>query len=186
MKKLIFIVLVTLSFYSFCQPIRVKGVEIKGSLNRIVHRLENNGCTTLINSRDACILEGFVSGYFSGITITTITNELGYEVSIIFPSCTTWSKLESEYNNIKDILIQKYGNPTKRDDQMLDSTISNNQKLSIIRQQDSSIGCYWNMGEFHIFFHLCYLAERDDYYPLLTYIDNIEFKAKKHEVYNDL
>jgi hypothetical protein len=95
--------------------LKFKGVPIDGTLNEYVLKMKESGFTHIGTENKLAILEGDFAGY-KGCTIGVATLEqkdLVSKITVIFPERDTWSTLSSNYFNLKELLTEKYGEPTE-------------------------------------------------------------------------
>lgn len=90
-----------------------KGVPIDGTLNEFVGKLKQKGLTQIGKDKGVAILEGEFAA-FKGCTIGVYEHESGLvnRVGVMFPKRDTWSMLYSDYSKLKEMLTQKYGEPS--------------------------------------------------------------------------
>lgn len=118
MKYLTTIILL-LSIVSFAQSqtsdhLIFKGVPIDGTLNEYVSKMKQNGFLLLSMEDGVAILTGDFAGYKDckvGV-ITLKQKDLVYKIAVIFPKNETWSTLSGNYFNLKQMLTEKYGEPS--------------------------------------------------------------------------
>ena len=92
-----------------------KGVPIDGTLNEYVSKLEKDGFTNLGTENGTAMLNGEFAGYKDcNIGVATLKQkDLVYKIAVIFPEKDTWSMLSGNYFELKDMLTEKYGNPSE-------------------------------------------------------------------------
>ncbi len=121
MKKIIITVIVTLTtMTSFAQTqssahLLFKGVPIDGTLNEYVSKMKQNGFTHVGTEDGIAMLNGDFAGYKNCIVgVATLKGkDLVSKITVIFPDHDTWSYLSSNYYTIKELLTEKYGEPTE-------------------------------------------------------------------------
>lgn len=92
-----------------------KGVPIDGTLNEYVLKMEKSGFS-LIDSKDgAAMLKGDFAAYKECIigVATLEQKDLVSRIMVFFPKQNTWSSLSSNYYNLKELLTEKYGEPSE-------------------------------------------------------------------------
>jgi hypothetical protein len=91
-----------------------KGVQIDGKLDEYVSKMKQNGFNHLGTEKGIAILNGDFAGYKNcNVDVTTLSqNDLVYKISVLLPEQDKWSGLSSNYFELKQMLIEKYGNPT--------------------------------------------------------------------------
>lgn len=90
-----------------------KGVPINGTLKTFSAQMEKNGFELKATGKGRVQMEGDFAGYKNCVLdISTLyQKDLVSFVTLSFPYRTSWSDLESDYFNLKDMLALKYGNP---------------------------------------------------------------------------
>lgn len=112
---LIFALTTTLTFAQTSEHLAFKGVPIDGTLNEYVKKMEQSGFTTLGIKDGVAMLKGDFASYI-GCTIGVVTlkeKDLVSKITVIFPAQKTWSFLASNYFNLKELLTEKYGQPSE-------------------------------------------------------------------------
>ncbi|MDY0015766.1 MAG: hypothetical protein RBS13_06105, partial [Bacteroidales bacterium] len=92
-----------------------KGVPIDGTLNEYVSKMKQNGFTHVGTEDGIAMLNGDFAGYKNCIVgVATLKGkDLVSKITVIFPDHDTWSYLSSNYYTIKELLTEKYGEPTE-------------------------------------------------------------------------
>jgi len=92
-----------------------KGVPIDGTLNEYVNKMKNSGFTLIGIEDGLAMLEGDFAGYKNCIIgVSTLKGfDLVNKIAVIFPEKETWSSLSSNYYNLKELLTEKYGEPSE-------------------------------------------------------------------------
>lgn len=115
MKKLILTVLLLAGLTATAQTnhMAFKGIPIDGTLNEFVGKLKRKGFSLLSNEQGVAILKGEFASY-KGCMVAVYQHESGvvHRVGVMFPERDTWSMLYNDYSKLKDMLTQKYGNPS--------------------------------------------------------------------------
>lgn len=90
-----------------------KGIPMSGSLTEFAQKLSQKGFTVVQTNDANVVLVGDFAGYKDCQILLLATKETKtiYTVSVLLPSSTSWSLLESNYNHLKTMLTQKYGSP---------------------------------------------------------------------------
>ena len=120
MKKLfILLVLSIITLNSFAQTesphLTFKGVPIDGTLNEYIQKMKQKGFTYLGTEDGVALLKGDFAAY-KGCTIGVVTlkqQDLVSKITVIFPNCETWGALSRNYNSLKEMLTEKYGEPAE-------------------------------------------------------------------------
>jgi len=92
-----------------------KSVPIDGTLNDYVLKMKQNGFEHLGTKDETALLKGDFAGYKNcNVGVSTLKqNDLVNKIAVIFPFQETWSTLSDNYFSLKEMLTEKYGNPTK-------------------------------------------------------------------------
>jgi len=91
-----------------------KGVPIDGKLNEYIAKMKQNGFSQIGTEDGVSILQGDFAGYKNCIVgvATLKQKDLVSKITVIFPEQNTWSSLSGNYFSLKEMLTQKYGNPS--------------------------------------------------------------------------
>jgi hypothetical protein len=92
-----------------------KGVPIDGTLNEFVAKMKQSGFTLLGTENGVVTLNGDFASYKGCIigVATTKGKDLVSKITVIFPALKSWSSLASNYFNLKEMLTEKYGEPSE-------------------------------------------------------------------------
>ena len=109
-------VLIALTSYaqSSSEHLTFKGVPIDGTLSEYVAKMKSAGFKYLGEQDGIAILQGDFAGFKSctvGVSTLKAVNVVS-TIGVIFPACEDWSSLERDYEHLKSMLTQKYGEPT--------------------------------------------------------------------------
>ena len=120
MKKVLFVIVVAaLSFTTLAQTdsqhLTFKNVPINGTLNEFVTNMKEQGFVAKVDRGGKATLFGDFAGYKDcKIFVYTLQNkDLVSTISVMFPECSNWNMLESNYMKLKSMLTQKYGEPAE-------------------------------------------------------------------------
>ena len=97
------------------QHLMFKGVPIDGTLSEYVEKMKLNGFVVAASEPGTSLLQGDFAGYkdcFVGV-VTMKQKDLVSRIKVMFPEREDWSSLYGNYVNLKDMLTQKYGQPTE-------------------------------------------------------------------------
>ena len=92
-----------------------KGVPIDGTLNEYVLKMKKSGFTQIGTEDGLAMLKGDFAAYKGCIVgvATLKQQDLVSKITVIFPAQDTWSTLSGNYFDLKEMLAQKYGEPSK-------------------------------------------------------------------------
>jgi hypothetical protein len=114
---LFFLIYLTVCNYTYSQTsehLVFKGVPIDGTLKEYVSKMVQEGFTNLGTKDGTAILNGEFAGYKDcNIGVATLKQkDLVYKIAVLFPDNETWSTLSGNYFDLKEMLTEKYGNPS--------------------------------------------------------------------------
>jgi len=104
-----------LTFAQTSEHLSFKGVPIDGTLNVYVSKMKQNGFTLIGTEDGTAILNGDFAGYkgcYIGVS-TLKQKDLVHKIGVIFPDKNTWSTLSGNYYDLKEMLTEKYGEPSE-------------------------------------------------------------------------
>jgi hypothetical protein len=121
MKKIITSLIVAfIAMSSFAQiqssaHLTFKGVPIDGTLSEYVSNMKQNGFTHTGTEDGVAMLTGDFAAYKNCIVgvVTLKQKDLVSKITVLFPESDTWSLLSSNYFSLKEMLTQKYGDPSE-------------------------------------------------------------------------
>lgn len=92
-----------------------KGVPIDGPLSEYVNEMKRSGFNQVETKEGVAILQGDFAGYKDCLigVVTLDQKDLVHKITVIFPDKDTWSNLSSNYFNLKELLTEKYGEPSE-------------------------------------------------------------------------
>lgn len=92
-----------------------KGVPIDGTLNEYVSKMKQSGFTLIGTEDGVAMLKGDFAAYKDCIigVATLKGKDLVSKIIVIFPNRETWATLASNYFNLKELLTEKYGEPSE-------------------------------------------------------------------------
>ena len=130
MKKLfLFFAVLCMSHFMMAQEhMKFKGVEIDGSLSEMVTKLKAKGFTYLGAEDGIAMLQGDFAGYRDCQIIVMTIKETGIvnAIGVAFPEVEEWSLLERNYDGLKSMLIEKYGEPMRVIEEFQNDYVSDN------------------------------------------------------------
>ncbi len=117
MKRLfLFFAVLCMSHFMMGQEhMKFKGVEIDGSLSEMVTKLKAKGFTYLGAEDGIAMLQGDFAGYRDCQIVVLSMKETGKvnAIGVAFLERKEWSSLEGDYNTLKNMLTEKYGEPSQ-------------------------------------------------------------------------
>lgn len=115
-----------------------KGVPIDGTLTSFVSKMKQKGLSHLGTRDGTAVLEGEFAGH-KGCTVIVVSDHNGivYRVGAVFPEQDTWTRLYNNYLSLKNLLTQKYGEPSNCIEEFQthqrDSDIDDNSKMQYVQ-----------------------------------------------------
>ena len=96
------------------QHLTFKGIAIDGRLNDFVAKLKTNGFTFLGTEEGITMLQGDFASYKNClVAVSTLKQkDLVSKISVIFQEKKNWASLSNNYFSLKELLIEKYGEPS--------------------------------------------------------------------------
>jgi hypothetical protein len=118
-KNILTTIILLFTFVSFAQSqtsehLTFKGVPIDGTLAQYVSKMKQNGFIHSGTEDGTAILNGDFAGY-KNCTVGVFTlnqNDLVFKIGVVFPEKETWSTLSGNYFDLKQMLSEKYGEPS--------------------------------------------------------------------------
>lgn len=94
--------------------LKFKGVPIDGKLEDFVSRMKRKGFKHIGTQGDTEIMQGdFVDFKECTVYVTTLDNkDLVSRIAVAFPVQDQWKYLYGDYKHLKELLTEKYGNPS--------------------------------------------------------------------------
>lgn len=188
-QLLIACLVITYSYSQSSNHIVFKGIPIDGTLKEYVSKMEQEGFRNLITEVGNAKLNGEFAGYKDcNIIVSTLKQkDLVHKIEVKFPKKDTWSTLAGNYFDLKELLTEKYGNPTEivekfdtnlqpRDDngKMMEVKIDNCKYVSVWKTDKGVI----QLSIQHQGISPCYVA--------LSYSDKINSDIIKMKAKSDL
>jgi len=123
MKRIIITLIWTLAFLvtiaqtneNSIEHMTFKGVPIDGTLSEYVSKMKQSGFTLFESEDGVAMLKGDFAAYKDCIigVATLKGKDLVSKITVIFPEQETWSSLSSNYYYLKELLTEKYGEPSE-------------------------------------------------------------------------
>ena len=105
----------TLTFSQSYEHLKFKGVPIDGTLSEYVLKMKQAGFQLIETDEGAALLEGEFAGYRDCMIIVSTLKSVNVvnTIGVVFPACEDWSSLEGDYESLKSMLTEKYGDPAE-------------------------------------------------------------------------
>lgn len=167
-----------------------KGVPIDGQVSEFVLNLKNKGFIHLFGSNGFTQMRGDFAGYNNCLVKipTLYPNDVAYKVLVFFPELDNWQELFENYFEIKEMLIEKYGEPTESSEKFEMTglnALDYRSSLYKIKTDRCSYKTLWNteFGNIHLS-----ITHKDGKSCLvrLVYLDKVNAENRKIKILGDL
>ena len=195
MKRLLTIVAFIFSFmFVMAQTsnnhLTFMGIPITGTLESFAQKMEAKGFKKKYSNKRIIGLEGEFAGY-SGCKITVfkmLNRNIVRKVVVSFPTVSSWTRLEKEYNQFKDMLTNKYGEPTSHSEIFKEgaSTFNDDAKMSSLKEGNGAYWSAWKVDNGTIYMEIFTTLDENDGRILLIYFDKINCALGDKATENDL
>lgn len=193
MKKFIILLICTAtSFITFGQNesdhLSFKGVPINGPLSEFVTKMKQAGFSFVDKRNDISILHGDFAGYKNClITVTTVQPaNIVNTIGVVFTKQEDWTALESDYDQLKSMLTEKYGEPSNIEESFQAPLPRTNRDKLYALSFDK---CTWRTtyetpkGSIQLFL---YKASINQFHVMLKYFDKINTATVMSSAMDDL
>lgn len=179
----------TLIFAQSSEHLKFKGVPIDGTLNEYVSKMKQAGFQLVGTDDGVALLEGEFAGYrgcligVSTLKSVNVVNTIG----VVFPARDNWSSLEGDYEHLKSMLTEKYGEPSdvvekfqgygdpQTDQEKWINIMTDNYTwYTIFETENGDIQLSLEKGDY------------GEYFVLLKYFDKINTEAVRSAAMEDL
>lgn len=190
MKKWIFVFFILLCVNQLWsqEHLTFKGVEINGSTEDFIRQMEKKGFYVLKDFDSRVVLKGTFSGRPNCILhINTLEKEdVVSSVQVLFEREVTWFALSNNYDTLKNMLTEKYGQPVEVIEQFV-NLYSEEDYLKITRLMAND--CNWRStfetGLGQIVLYITYKTEYGSH-VVLEYRDKINCMKQREAAMSDL
>ncbi len=179
----------TLAFAQDSEHLKFKGVPIDGTLSEYVSKMKQAGFQLVGTDDGVALLEGEFAGYrgcliaVSTLKSVNVVNTIG----VVFPARENWSSLEGDYEHLKSMLTEKYGEPSgvvekfqgygdpQTDQEKWINLMTDNYTwYTIFETENGDIQLSLEKGDY------------GEYFVLLKYFDRINTEAVRSAAMEDL
>lgn len=192
--KILTLILSLTSMLTFAQTsehLSFKGVPIDGTLSEYVSKMKQSGFTHLGTENGVAILNGDFAGYKDcTVGVSTLKQkDLVYKIGVLFAEQDTWSRLSTNYFNLKDMLTEKYGNPSeeveKFDVQSFQLPLDDDDKMHQVEMDNCKYYSIWQTDKGEIQLSIEHESVMSCFVRLV-YFDNINSAKIKAKAIDDL
>ena len=165
-----------------------KGVPIDGTLNEFVLNLKKKGFTHVGTEDGVAMLKGDFAGYKNCIVgISTLKQkDLVTKITVVFPEQNRWSNLSSDYFILKELLIEKYGEPSESVEEFKSSIKPKDDNDKMYEIMENKCNYYTtfeiNNGSIQLSIDHKFIHS----FVMLTYYDKINVRIIRTKAIDDL
>lgn len=151
MKKLVLSILAVMAMETaaMAQSVHQKfmGIPMEGTVAQFSQKLQQKGMKKLTTKEGVDVFEGSFATY-TDCTIFVVGNDAKAvtKVCVIFPSKDRWSDLSSNYDAIKGLLTQKYGEPSAVVEEVR-ASYSKEDVMHHLMMDHATWACGWNTDQ---------------------------------------
>ena len=172
------------------EHLKFMGIPINGTLESFTQKL----VAKKIKSIQAAEGVGLFNGAFAGkndcnIFVATVPNRnIVSKVVVCLPPRETWAWLESDYNQFKQMLTSKYGEPLQHSETFKAGTFTSSDYLKISALKEGKCEYYvgWKLNEGVILLEIISIESPSSCFVRLNYYDAINDKLAENSKQNDL
>lgn len=167
-----------------------KGVPIDGTLKQFVARMKKAGFTHIGTKDGTAVLHGDFAGHkdcevyvstFNGIDVVSY-------IVVVFPSQDTWDYLYGDYKKLKELIIEKYGQPSSVKEEFqgyIYSSMTDNDKMHKVEMDECKYETRFTTEKGEIVLWIEHESVMSTF-VCLQYKDKINSSAVKQQAINDL
>lgn len=167
-----------------------KGIPIDGTLKQFVSRMEKAGFSEITQSdtpKGTYVLRGDFAGYKDcQVNVSTLEGtDVVSSILVAFPNQETWQYLYGDYMHLKEMLTEKYGNPSSVKEFFQDKYINDDSdKMYAVRFDKCKYSSRFVTEKGDIILWI----EHADWYTFvcLQYTDKINANTVKQQAISDL
>lgn len=113
-----------------------KGVPINGTLKQYTAAMVKAGFKSEGTQDGLSLLSGDFAGFKGCIVgVSTLTNcDVVNRIAVLFPEKDTWSALMGDYEHLKDLLTEKYGEPDQVSERFTRNVYSDNARIYAVNE----------------------------------------------------
>ena len=167
-----------------------KGIPITGTVENFAQKLGAKGFEKKYSDKSCVGFEGEFAGY-SGCKIYVFkvpNRNIVHKVAVAFPKESSWANLEKEYNQFKDMLTNKYGEPSWYSETFKEgaSTFNDYAKMESLKEGNCYYWKQWEVKNGSIKVRIVSIPDTYDGCIGLVYSDKINDALAKKAQEDDL
>lgn len=172
------------------EHLKFMGIPINGTLESFTQKLVAKGMKRQLGWDNTVVFRGTFAGerncevYVNRVPSRNIV----YRIVVCLPSRDTWDWLEKDYNEFKEMLTTKYGEPYKCSESFKEGTYVGSDYLKISALKGGKCEYYstWDLNEGFIILEIFNADGSSDCCVRLVYIDLINGKLADSSKQDDL
>ena len=153
------------------------GIPITGTLENFAQKMEAKGFKKKYSNKRIIGLEGDFAGYSECkiYVYKTPNRNIVYKVVVFFPKESSWTRLEKEYNQFKDMLTNKYGEPSWSSETFKEGalTFNDDAKMRSLKEENCDYWTVWKVENGYITVKISSISDTDDGNIKLRYFNKI-------------
>lgn len=167
-----------------------KGVPIDGTLKQYVARMKKSGFSHTGTKDGVAILQGDFAGHKGcNVIVTTLDgNDIVSNIVVVFPKQETWEYLYGDYNNLKQLLTEKYGQPSSVKEEFQGykySDETDNDRMHKVMMDECKYETHFTTDKGEIVLWIEHESVMSTF-VCLKYKDKINSSSVKQQAINDL
>ena len=172
------------------EHLKFMGIPINGTLESFTQKLVAKGLKREHAWEDNVLLKGTFAGKSgSGVCVMRIpSRNIVYKVVVCLPSKDTWAWLESDYNEFKQMLTSKYGEPFQHSETFKAGSYTSSDVLKMSSLRDGKCEYYtlWKLNEGAIGLEIISIESPSSCFVRISYFDAINSTLEESSKQDDL
>ena len=172
------------------EHLKFMGIPINGTLESFTQKLVAKKIKRIQAAEGIGIFNGTFAGKMNcNIFVATVPNRnIVSKVVVFLPPRETWAWLESDYNEFKQMLTSKYGEPFQHSETFKAGTFTSSDYLKISALKEGKCEYYvgWKLNEGVILLEIISIESPSSCLVRLSYYDAINSKLEETSKQNDL
>ena len=190
-EKRLFFILVAVMMVTSIQAeghMKFKGIEIDGVPQEFVQKLKAKGFTHIGKENGSDMLLGDFAGFKNCVIGVASYADKVAKVAVIIPDdSNSWSLFYGKYASLKEMLTQKYGEPSADEEEWQGyegKPKDDNSCMHELKMDRAKIGSYFETPEGNI--ELLILSIKMQCCIMIAYYDAVNYKAALDSAMEDL
>ena len=172
------------------EHLKFMGIPINGTLESFSQKLVAKKIKSIQASEGIGVFNGTFAGKMNcNIFVATVPNRnIVSKVVVCLPPRETWAWLESDYNQFKQMLTSKYGEPLQHSETFKAGTFTSSDYLKISALKEGKCEYYvgWKLNEGVILLEIISIESPSSCLVRLSYYDAINSKLEETSKQDDL